>query len=277
MGSQLTRRPATVPVSAIVPSRFGRAHREDPAFAMLVRSIKRTNGPLQRVVVRARSGGKYELVCGHRRWRAAKKAKQARIAADVVPLDDREAVTWLLAENALREDLDPITQAELFWRAAAVLGEDGLGGRPPTLTGRKAGLLLAEHTGLAPDTVRKMLGVLPDDPALRDALRRRDLDVEKIRLAQAIARLGRQHPEQTERWWVQIALRVAEQGWTVADLRGARDALKQHDKSDLERVKDKIKALARGDVRPKELHEFRDLSAGFRLRHRCPRCGLEFD
>jgi len=65
-------------------------------------------------VVRERGKGRYEIVCGWRRWKAAKKAKQKTIRVEIAPLDDREAAVWMLTENVNREDLPAMDEAEMY-------------------------------------------------------------------------------------------------------------------------------------------------------------------
>ena len=62
-------------------------------------------GVLQPVLVRSLEDGKYELIVGERRWRAAMIAGLQRIPALVCPFDDEEALEAALIENMAREDL----------------------------------------------------------------------------------------------------------------------------------------------------------------------------
>lgn len=73
----------------------------------------RSAGVMQPVTVRRTSrGGKYELVAGERRWRAAKIAGFDSLPAIVRDLEDGEVAEWSLIENLQREDLNPIERAE---------------------------------------------------------------------------------------------------------------------------------------------------------------------
>ena len=74
---------------------------------------------LQPVLVRPRADGRFELIAGERRWRAASIAGLAGIPAVIRDRSDAEAIELALVENMVREDLNPIEQA----RACAALVE----------------------------------------------------------------------------------------------------------------------------------------------------------
>lgn len=71
-------------------------------------------GILQPLVVRALKGGKYEIIAGERRFRAAQKAGLAKVPVTLKVLDDREASEIALMENLQREDLNPVEQANAY-------------------------------------------------------------------------------------------------------------------------------------------------------------------
>ena len=74
----------------------------------------RTHGVLQPVMVRPRAGGRYEIVAGERRYRAALEAGLKRIPAVIRSLTDEESLTVALIENIQREDLNPIEAARAY-------------------------------------------------------------------------------------------------------------------------------------------------------------------
>ena len=80
----------------------------------------RDSGVLQPVLVRPRPGGRYELVAGERRWRAAKLAGLKKMPALVRAREDSASLELALVENMVREDLNPIEEA----RACAALVEE---------------------------------------------------------------------------------------------------------------------------------------------------------
>jgi len=86
-----------------------RESREDEGMDDLARSIKE-KGLVQPIVVR-RKGSKFQLICGGRRLRAAKKAGLERIAAVVRTASDSEVLELAIIENIQRENLNPIEEA----------------------------------------------------------------------------------------------------------------------------------------------------------------------
>jgi ParB family chromosome partitioning protein len=89
---------------------------EEESLNRLAESLK-TRGQLQPIRVRWDEGrGVYVIVCGERRWRAARIAGLATISCVIVEgrLDPSELLAIQLVENALREDLKPIEQARAY-------------------------------------------------------------------------------------------------------------------------------------------------------------------
>lgn len=86
----------------------------------LADSLKKS-GVIQPVVVRKLGAG-YQLIVGERRWRAAKLAGLERIPAVVREVSDVESLELALVENLLREDLNPIEEAEAYQRLLAEFG-----------------------------------------------------------------------------------------------------------------------------------------------------------
>ncbi len=82
----------------------------DEEINSLAESIKK-RGVLQPVIVR-KIDGKYQLVAGERRWRAAKVAGLEKIPARVIDIDDNGALEIALVENLDRKDLNPIELAK---------------------------------------------------------------------------------------------------------------------------------------------------------------------
>jgi ParB family transcriptional regulator, chromosome partitioning protein len=111
----------TVPVGLIDPNPFQpRTHFASEELNQLAESV-RAKGVIQPVLVR-RSGSRYQLVAGERRWRAAQIAGFDRIPAIVRDLDDREALEMALTENLLRDDLGPIETAKAYRKLQEMFG-----------------------------------------------------------------------------------------------------------------------------------------------------------
>jgi len=71
-------------------------------------------GLIQPVIVRPLGDGRYELIAGERRWRAASQAGLAKIPAVVRFAESAEALELALIENIQREDLNPIETAQAY-------------------------------------------------------------------------------------------------------------------------------------------------------------------
>jgi ParB family chromosome partitioning protein len=80
----------------------------------------RERGVLQPVLVRPLAGGRYELIAGERRWRAARIAERETVPALVRHHDDAASLELALIENMARQDLSPVEEA----RACAALVEE---------------------------------------------------------------------------------------------------------------------------------------------------------
>lgn len=84
---------------------------EEGALEELAASIQ-VQGLLQPIIVRPLGDGKYELVAGERRWRAAQRAGLHRVPAVIREVPDEKLLELALIENLQREDLNPIEEAE---------------------------------------------------------------------------------------------------------------------------------------------------------------------
>ena len=103
-------------VDRVIPNRHQPRRRfSQPEIDELVESIKH-NGILQPVLVRETPDGKFELIAGERRWRAASLAGLHTIPAVVKQVPDHEIVELSLIENIQRSDLTPIEVARAYQR-----------------------------------------------------------------------------------------------------------------------------------------------------------------
>ena len=112
-----------LPVDLIDPGpRQPRRRFDEDALRGLAQSL-RERGVLQPVLVRPKDAGRFELVAGERRWRAAQMAGLAAIPALVRERADVEALELALIENMARADLSPVEEAQA---CAALVDELGL-------------------------------------------------------------------------------------------------------------------------------------------------------
>jgi ParB family chromosome partitioning protein len=98
------REVVTVPLEALLPSPQPRRRFEN--LEVLAESI-REKGVLQPLLVRPLGDGRYAIVAGERRYRAAKMAGLAEVPVRVLDLSEKEARLLALVENLQREDLNP--------------------------------------------------------------------------------------------------------------------------------------------------------------------------
>jgi ParB family chromosome partitioning protein len=91
------------------------------AMEELIASVK-THGVLQPILVRDLGDGRYEIVAGERRWRAAQAAGLHQLPAVIKTLDDRTAFEFALIENIQRSDLNAMEEARGYARLIADFG-----------------------------------------------------------------------------------------------------------------------------------------------------------
>jgi ParB family chromosome partitioning protein len=102
---------ASLPVGSIRPGRYQpRTRMDQTALTELAASI-RAQGLMQPLLVRPVEAGRYELIAGERRWRAAQMAGLAEVPALVREVPDESALAMSLIENIQRENLNPIEEA----------------------------------------------------------------------------------------------------------------------------------------------------------------------
>ena len=105
--------PTRIPLDSIEPNPDQPRRVFDPKdLERMAKSVSR-HGVLQPVIVR-KAGHGYQLICGERRWRAARLAGLSSISAVVTDVDDRDRLELALIENVQRADLNPIELAYAF-------------------------------------------------------------------------------------------------------------------------------------------------------------------
>jgi ParB family chromosome partitioning protein len=151
-------------------------------------------GLLQPLIVRPLDDGRYELVAGERRWRAAQKAGIGRVPAVVRSSPEDERLQAALIENMVREDLNPVEEA----RACASLVDDlGISKEE-----------LARRVGRSRAAISNLIRLLDLPDSALTLLERGDL-------TEGHGRAILQVPEQDRR--ALLAKQAAAQGWSVRD------------------------------------------------------------
>ncbi len=113
-----------LPIEVLAPGPFQpRNAMAADALAELVESVRK-QGILQPILARSSPGepGRFQIIAGERRWRAAQAAGLHEIPVLVRELADGEAMAAGLVENLQRQDLNPIEEAEGFARLTDEFG-----------------------------------------------------------------------------------------------------------------------------------------------------------
>jgi ParB family transcriptional regulator, chromosome partitioning protein len=153
----------------------------------LASSIK-TQGIIQPLIVRVRTGGGYELIAGERRWRAAQRAGLHEVPAVVRDVAPTQAFEMALVENLQREDLNPLEEAAGYQRLISEFG----------YTQEQ----LSERVGKDRSTVANALRLLRLPEGVRSLLA-----AGRLSMGHARALLGLEKPATIERMARQILAR----------------------------------------------------------------------
>jgi ParB family chromosome partitioning protein len=113
----------SVAIDRLRPGKYQpRSRMDESSLEELADSI-REQGIMQPILVRPVDGGRFEIIAGERRWRAAQRAGLAEIPVLVKAVPDQAALALALIENIQREDLNPLEEAQGLQR---LIGEFGL-------------------------------------------------------------------------------------------------------------------------------------------------------
>lgn len=116
-----------VDIDLLEPNEYQpRTHLDAARLDELARSIQ-ANGVIQPIVVRRTDSGsgRYQIIAGERRWRAAQRAgltKVPVVVKDIAATDRKRLLEMALIENLQREDLNPIEEAEAYQRLVSDFG-----------------------------------------------------------------------------------------------------------------------------------------------------------
>lgn len=114
--SEITEKLCYLPVELIQRGKYQPRREMNPEALEDLASSIRAQGVIQPIVVRYMLGGRYEIVAGERRWRAAQLAGLTEIPAIVKDIPDEAAVAIALIENIQRESLNPVEEAVALQR-----------------------------------------------------------------------------------------------------------------------------------------------------------------
>jgi ParB family transcriptional regulator, chromosome partitioning protein len=146
----------TLELSALVPNpRQPRGSFEGDSLDELAQSLRQV-GMLQPILVRPRPDGRYEIVAGERRFRAARMAGMDRIPAVVRHTADEQLLTEALIENIHRADLSPLEEAAAYEQLLSDFG----------MTHE----MLAERLGKSRSAITNTLRLLSLPPSVQERL-----------------------------------------------------------------------------------------------------------
>jgi ParB family chromosome partitioning protein len=118
--------PTALSLADLVPGKYQpRTHMDEGALYELAESIK-AQGIMSPILVRKLSqgpaAGRYEIIAGERRFRAARLAGLDSVPVLVRDVDDQAAAAMALIENMQREDLNPLEEAQGLQRLIREFG-----------------------------------------------------------------------------------------------------------------------------------------------------------
>ncbi len=187
-----------IPIDQIEPNpRQPRKMFDVGALDELALSIK-ASGVIQPVVVRRGLAGRWQLIAGERRWRAARQAGLDRIPAVVREATDSESLELALVENLLREDLNPMEEAEAYQQ---ILGEFGWTQEQ-----------LAQRVGRDRSTIANSLRLLKLPLSIQDDLRANRLTMGHARALLALTSLADQMKLRDDILFQSWSVRATEEG-----------------------------------------------------------------
>lgn len=155
---ELSRETLEVPVDAIEANPYQpRTDFDEQALEELAQSI-RVHGIIQPLTLRRLQEGRYQLIAGERRWRAAQKAGLKNIPAYIRLADDQGMLEMAIVENIQRADLNAM---EMAFSLQRLIDEC-------KLTHEE----LSTRVGKQRSTVSNFLRLLKLPPQIQDALRK---------------------------------------------------------------------------------------------------------
>src|SRR5690349_13407396 len=145
-------------IERLRPGKYQPRTKMDAAsLAELALSIKE-QGVMQPILVRPVDGGRFEIIAGERRWRAAQQAGLREIPALVKNIPDQSALAVALIENIQREDLNPLEEARGLQRLLDEFGLTHDAVAKAVGRSRSAVSNLLRLNGLAPPVQEYLLG-----------------------------------------------------------------------------------------------------------------------
>jgi ParB family chromosome partitioning protein len=187
----------TLDVDRIQPGKYQpRQTMDEDRLQELAASIK-SQGLIQPIIVRTVGAGRFEIIAGERRWRAAQIAGLKQIPSLVREAGDQSVVAMALIENIQREELSPLEEAQALQR---LIGEF-------KLTHQQ----VADAIGRSRAAVSNLLRLQELPAQIKKLLAERKLEMGHVR---ALLTLD-------SKLALGLALKAVEHEWTVRELEAA--------------------------------------------------------
>ncbi|MCB1716245.1 MAG: ParB/RepB/Spo0J family partition protein, partial [Candidatus Competibacteraceae bacterium] len=152
-----------LPIETLARGRYQPRNEIDPETLQELADSIKAQGMVQPIIVRAIVGGRYEIIAGERRWRAAQLAGLSEVPALIRDVSDETAMAMALIENIQREDLNPLEEAAGFRRLHQEFG----------LTHQQ----VADAVGRSRTAVTNLLRLLELSPPVQDWLQQGKLEM----------------------------------------------------------------------------------------------------
>ena len=239
--------PTTLPLDSLQPGKYQpRTRMDEGSLYELAESI-RSQGIMQPILVRPVAPGRYEIIAGERRSRAARLAGLSMVPVLVRHVPDEAAAVMALIENIQREDLNPLEEAQGLQRLTQEFG----------LTHEQA----AQSVGRSRSAASNLLRLLNLAEPVQSLLMAGDLDMGHAR---ALLPLDKAQQITTAHEVVGKKLNVREAEKLVARVQGAGRQtpllrVKQDKSRDVVRIEEELSDLLTAQV---EIHVKRRTKRG---------------
>ena len=196
-------------------------------------------GVVQPIVVRSIGDGRYEIIAGERRWRAAQQAGLHEIPAVIRDVEDRAAIAIALIENIQRENLNPLEEARALKRLIDEF----------EMTHEQA----AQAVGRSRVAVSNLLRLLDLEDTVKGMVERRELEMGHARALLALSGVRQ----------VEAARQVIARGLTV---RATERLVQELQRTDVSR-RQSVRASRDPDIQRLEARLSDRLGASVLIRH----------
>jgi ParB family chromosome partitioning protein len=184
-----------VPVQSLEPNPFQPRTRLEPARLEELTASIRESGLVQPILARRLAGGRYQIIAGERRWRAAQQAGLTSVPVTLRDVPDDKLLELALVENIQREELSPLEEAQAFHRLQEEL----------ELTQEE----VARRVGRERSTIANSVRLLRLPAKVRELLAEGRLDAGHARALLALERAEQQ---------IELAGEIARRGLSVREV-----------------------------------------------------------